>query len=128
MLPAETVIGRRLAAERKPRWRRNRRSLASFALVESGGEPTVAAATGAPQSLYQRSIDQGCLGCRVHIVLADAVGELDQLEPAVHDVEDAEVGDDPVDDRLAGQRKRTFLQQLALAVLRGVVHDHDYPL
>ena len=44
------------------------------------------------------------------------------------DVEHAEVGDDPVDHAGAGQRQRAALQELVLAVLRGVLHHHDHAL
>ena len=40
------------------------------------------------------------------------------------DLEDAEVGDDHVDDARAGQRQRAALEQLG-AVLGDVLHDHD---
>ena len=48
------------------------------------------------------------------------------LQPAGHHIEDAEVGDDPVDHRLAGQGQGAFLQHLGLAVLVGVVHDDHH--
>ena len=71
----------------------------------------------APRGERPRPIRRGCasVACR-RLVLGHPVGELDDLQAAIDDVEDAEIGDDAVDDAHAGQRQGAFLEQLGLAV------------
>ena len=67
------------------------------------------------------------LGLGADLVEGDFGRELDEREPAAMllvDGEDAQVGDDHVDDAGAGERQRAAHQELEL-VLRRVLHDDD---
>src|SRR4029453_17101459 len=75
-----------------------------------------------------RTLDRGA-GLGPDLLDGDAGGELDGGEgaaPFALDAEDAELGDYDVDHAGPGERERAALQQLVLAVLGGVLHDHDY--
>jgi hypothetical protein len=54
--------------------------------------------------------------------------ELAQDEALGGDVDDGEVGDDPLHDALAGQRQRALVDDLVRAVLGDVLHHHDHAL
>lgn len=62
-----------------------------------------------------------------YVLDGDAPGQLGQRQPATLaiDLEHAEVGDDLAGDPHSGERERTFLENLAPAVLVGVVCYHD---
>jgi MFS family permease len=49
------------------------------------------------KACIRSSVDQGRLGCRAHLSLRDPVGELDELQATINDIEDADVSDDAVD-------------------------------
>jgi hypothetical protein len=51
--------------------------------------------------------------------------EFAQDQAVVGDVDDGEVGDDPLDDALAGQGQRALLHDLVGAVLGDVLHEDD---
>jgi hypothetical protein len=62
-----------------------------------------------------------------YVLDGDAPGQLGQRQPAklAIDLEHAEVGDDLAGDPHSGERERTLLEDLAPAVLVGVVCHHD---
>jgi hypothetical protein len=62
-----------------------------------------------------------------YVLDGDAPGQLGQRQPAklAIDLEHAEVGDYLAGDPHPGERERTFLEDLAPAVLVGVVCHHD---
>src|SRR5690606_41749926 len=64
-----------------------------------------------PYTTLFRSADTGCA--------------FNDLQAAGHDIENAQISDDAVDDALAGQRQGAGFQNLGFAGLVGVVHDDD---
>src|SRR5437763_14610932 len=62
-----------------------------------------------------------------HFLARHARRQLDQLERArmIGAVKYREVGDDHVDDVLAGQRQRALGDELRAAILRHMLHDDD---
>src|SRR3989344_4797369 len=59
-----------------------------------------------------------------HLFLRHAGRQLEALEALGRHVEHAQLGDDAVDHTHARQRQRALLQQLVLAVLGRVLHEH----
>src|SRR5665647_523585 len=59
------------------------------------------------------------------VVLGDSVGELTQHQAVVGDIHDTQVGDDALDDPLAGQGQRALLNDLVGAVPGDVLHQDD---
>src|ERR1051325_10163447 len=72
--------------------------------------------------------DQLRLRHRLHLLGRHARRELDEPQAIVGDVEDAVVGDDPVDAGRAGERQLAALEDLLLPLLRDVLHRHDEAL
>src|SRR5699024_10041042 len=68
---------------------------------------------------------EGGFSALAHLVLGDSGGELNEPETVGGDVDDGEIGDDSVDDALAGEGQRAGRHQLRGAVARGVLHEDD---
>ena len=80
------------------------------------------------QACYPRStVKSGSVFSRTSSTVTPG-RELAQDEAVGGDVDDAQVGDDPVHDAAAGVGQRALLDDLVGAVLGDVLHDHDDPL
>ena len=60
------------------------------------------------------------------MVVGDAVCQLNNPQPTLNNIQNTQIGDDPVNNILAGQWQRAGGQNLAVTMFIGVVHDNDH--
>src|SRR5450631_561799 len=73
------------------------------------------------------SADQVWLGGCADLGFGNTWRTLHQPEALVRDIQDSQVGDDAVDDALAGEWQRAFPDDLEVSVLGDVLHQDDDP-